>query len=191
MALRTRVFGAGKLFVLGGALIGTFLLFAAASMRLAIRAREVQVPDLVNHTANEATAIASDWGLTVRVDESRRPDPKLRRGPRGRPGSSQGIDRAAAAKRPGVAQRRAACRHGPSPDRRDRSHRADAPVAGRPRPGVRLGDPFGGLCFRCRRRSGSAGQAAQCPGVPAREPRGARRQLRHARFDRRRWRACG
>lgn len=80
MALRTRVFGAGKLFVLGGALIGTFLLFAAASMRLAIRAREVQVPDLVNHTASEATAIAGDWGLTVRVDDSRRPDPKLAAG---------------------------------------------------------------------------------------------------------------
>jgi len=80
MALRTRVFSAGKLFVLGGALIGTFLLFAAASMRLAIRAREVQVPDLINHTANDATAIAGDWGLTVRVDDSRRPDPKIAAG---------------------------------------------------------------------------------------------------------------
>ena len=66
MALRTRVWSAGKLFVLGGALVGTYLLFAAASMRLAIRAREVQVPDLANRTANEATAIATDSGLTVR-----------------------------------------------------------------------------------------------------------------------------
>ena len=32
--------------MLGGALVGTYLLFAAASMRLALRAREVQVPDL-------------------------------------------------------------------------------------------------------------------------------------------------
>ena len=42
-------------------------LFAAASMRLALRAREVQVPDLINRTANEATtrwrrpASASGW----------------------------------------------------------------------------------------------------------------------------------
>jgi serine/threonine-protein kinase len=77
MALRTRVFSAGKLLILGGALIGTYLLFAAASMRLAIRAREVQVPDLVNHTANEATAIAGSWGLTLRVDDIRRSDPNI------------------------------------------------------------------------------------------------------------------
>lgn len=77
MAFRTRVFSAGKLLVLGGALIGTFLLFAAASMRLAVRAREVQVPDLVNRTANEASALAADWGLTIRVDDGRRPDPKI------------------------------------------------------------------------------------------------------------------
>src|SRR5437763_1321378 len=80
MALTTRVFSAGKLLVLGGALVGTFFLFAAASMRLAVRAREVQVPNLVNHTANEATALAADWGLTLRVDESQRPDPKIAAG---------------------------------------------------------------------------------------------------------------
>ena len=61
MAFRTRVWGAGKLLVLGGALLATYLLFAAASMRLALRAREVQVPDLTNRTANEATATAGDW----------------------------------------------------------------------------------------------------------------------------------
>ena len=46
-------------------------------MRLALRAREVQVPDLTNRTANEATAIAADLGLTVKVDEVRRPDVKI------------------------------------------------------------------------------------------------------------------
>jgi beta-lactam-binding protein with PASTA domain len=80
MALTTRVFSAGKLLVLAGALIGTFFLFAAASMRLAVRAREVPVPDLVNRTANEATAIAADLGLSIRVDESLRPDPKIAAG---------------------------------------------------------------------------------------------------------------
>jgi serine/threonine-protein kinase len=71
------VWGAGKLLLLGGALLATYGLFAAASMRLAFRAREVQVPDLINHTANEATAIAADQGLTIRVDDARRPDPKI------------------------------------------------------------------------------------------------------------------
>lgn len=77
MPFRTRVWSAGKLVVIGGALLATYLLFAAASMRLALRAREVQVPDLTNRTASEATAIASTLGLTVKVDETRRPDPKV------------------------------------------------------------------------------------------------------------------
>jgi serine/threonine-protein kinase len=80
MALKTRVWGAGKLLVLGGALLATYLLFAAASMRIALRAREVEVPDLVNRTANEASALASERGLSVRVDEVARPDPKIEAG---------------------------------------------------------------------------------------------------------------
>ena len=35
MALKTRVFGAGKLIVLAAALTATYVLFAAASMRVA------------------------------------------------------------------------------------------------------------------------------------------------------------
>jgi len=77
MALTTRVWSAGKLVVLGGALLVTYLLFAAASMRLALRAREVTVPDLTNRTAAEATAIAGDLGLTLRVDDTKRPDLKI------------------------------------------------------------------------------------------------------------------
>jgi serine/threonine-protein kinase len=74
MPLRERVWNAGKLFVLVGALFATFLLFAVASMRLALRAREVEVPDLSNRSANEATAMAAGLGLGIRVDELRRPD---------------------------------------------------------------------------------------------------------------------
>lgn len=77
MALRTHVWSAGKLLLLGGALIATYGLFAAASMRLALRASEVQVPDLTNRTASEATATAADLGLTIRVDDARRPDAKI------------------------------------------------------------------------------------------------------------------
>src|SRR5262245_3269852 len=77
MALTTRVWGAGKLLLLAGALVATYALFAAASMRLAFRAREVQVPNLLDHTASEASTIAAGQGLTVRVDEARRADPKI------------------------------------------------------------------------------------------------------------------
>ena len=77
MALRTHVWSVGKLLLLGGALIATYLLFAAASMRMALRAGEVQVPDLINRTANEATVAAAGLGLTIRVDETRRPDARI------------------------------------------------------------------------------------------------------------------
>jgi serine/threonine-protein kinase len=77
MAFRTRVLTAGKLVLLGAALASTYLLFAAGSMRLALRTLEVQVPDLTDRTANEASAIATTLGLSVRVDETRRPDPKI------------------------------------------------------------------------------------------------------------------
>jgi len=80
MALTNRVWSAGKLVVLGGALLATYLLFAAASMRIALRAREVTVPDFTNRTANEATAVAADLGLSLRVDDTRRPDPKIAAG---------------------------------------------------------------------------------------------------------------
>lgn len=77
MAFRSRVWGAGKLLVLVGALIATYLLFAAAAMRVALKAREVQVPNLVNRTANEATAVASELGLAVKLDDARRADPRV------------------------------------------------------------------------------------------------------------------
>jgi len=80
MPLTTRVWSAGKLLLLAGALTATYLIFAAGAMRIALRSREVQVPNLVNHTANEATAIAGALGLSVRVDDTRRPDPRIAAG---------------------------------------------------------------------------------------------------------------
>ena len=77
MALRTRVWSAGKILFLGATLVVTYVLFAAASMRVALRAREVKVPDLTNRTTNDATTVAADLGLTLKVDEVRRPDPKI------------------------------------------------------------------------------------------------------------------
>jgi beta-lactam-binding protein with PASTA domain len=80
MALGTRMWSAGKLVLLGCALVATYILFAAASMRVALRTREVQVPNLSDRTANEASAIAANLGLTLKVDETRRPDPKIAAG---------------------------------------------------------------------------------------------------------------
>ena len=77
MALTTRVWSAGKLLLLVGALFLTYALFAAASMRIAIRAREVLVPSLSGRTVNEATALLLDSGLNLKVEEARRPDPKV------------------------------------------------------------------------------------------------------------------
>ena len=80
MPFSTRMWSAGKFVMLVGALVATYVLFAAASMRIALRAREVTIPDLTNRTANDATALAANLGLTLRVDETRRPDPKIAAG---------------------------------------------------------------------------------------------------------------
>src|SRR5687767_5875418 len=77
MALKTRVWSAGKLLLLGGALLATYLLFAAAAMRLALKTREVRVPTLAGRTVNEASALLADSGLTLKVEEGERLDPKV------------------------------------------------------------------------------------------------------------------
>jgi eukaryotic-like serine/threonine-protein kinase len=74
MKLGSSVWSAGKLLVLVGALAATFVLFAAVAMRVALRTREVQVPDLVGRAVREASQALGEIGLTMRVDENRRPD---------------------------------------------------------------------------------------------------------------------
>jgi serine/threonine-protein kinase len=74
MALSTRVWGAGRRLLIGGGLLLTYLLFAAAAMRLAIKARDVIVPPLNGKTVTEASAILLASGLNLKVEESRRPD---------------------------------------------------------------------------------------------------------------------
>jgi beta-lactam-binding protein with PASTA domain len=73
-ALGTRVWSYGKILVLAGALAATFFLFAGIAMRVAVRARQVTVPDLVGKSVDDATALASGLDLLLRVDEGRRPD---------------------------------------------------------------------------------------------------------------------
>ncbi|MGQ0732672.1 MAG: PASTA domain-containing protein [Acidobacteriota bacterium] len=77
MRLRPSVWGAGKLLVLMGALVATFVVFAALAMRVAVRAREVQVPDLTARSVADAQAAVSALDLALRVEDVRRPDAQV------------------------------------------------------------------------------------------------------------------
>jgi len=77
MALSTRVWGAGKRLLLAGALVLTYVLFAALSMRLAVRSRDVIVPSLSGKTVNDASAMLNANGLTLKVEDAKRPDPTI------------------------------------------------------------------------------------------------------------------
>ena len=75
-----RVWSAGKFLILIGALVGTFVLFAGVAMRVALRAREVQVPALAGRPVNEATQMLADLGLTLKIDDNRRVDATVPQG---------------------------------------------------------------------------------------------------------------
>ena len=77
MPLTTRVWGAGKVLFLCGALVLTYVLFAAASMRMALKTREVVVPELGGKTVNDASAALAASGLALKVEEGRKVDPKV------------------------------------------------------------------------------------------------------------------
>ncbi|MDP2054228.1 MAG: PASTA domain-containing protein [Acidobacteriota bacterium] len=77
MPLGTRVWGFGKVLLLAGALAMTFLVFAALAMRVAVRARQVTVPNLVGVSLADATALAAPLDLSLRIDPLKRPDPKV------------------------------------------------------------------------------------------------------------------
>ena len=74
MSFAPRVWGAGKLLILVGGLIATFVVFAAIAMRVAVRAREVHVPQLAGRSLDDARALTADLDLVLHVDEARRPD---------------------------------------------------------------------------------------------------------------------
>jgi len=80
MPLRTRVWGLGKLLLLVCALAITFLLFALVGMRVALRARDVQVPDLVGSPVDAAAQTLAGVGLALRVDPNQRPDERVSAG---------------------------------------------------------------------------------------------------------------
>ncbi len=75
--MRSRVLGAGKILLFVGLLVATFLLSAALAMRAALRAREVEVPNLAGRTVEDATRILAEVGLQLRLDDNRRIDPQV------------------------------------------------------------------------------------------------------------------
>lgn len=77
MAFSNRVWSAGRVLVIAGALLATYLIFAVAALRIVVRSREVPVPDLRGRSVNEASALLTDAGLTLRVEDRRRLDPKV------------------------------------------------------------------------------------------------------------------
>jgi serine/threonine-protein kinase len=77
MALTTRMWGAGKLLVIGTGLVVTYAIFFMVAMRVALKTREVAVPPLTGRTVNEATAILADLDLSLHVEEPGRADAKV------------------------------------------------------------------------------------------------------------------
>jgi serine/threonine-protein kinase len=77
MLIRARVWSLGKLLLLVSALVGTFVLFALIGMRVAVRASEVQVPDLVGLPADRASQTLGAVGLALRIDPYQRPDEQI------------------------------------------------------------------------------------------------------------------
>jgi eukaryotic-like serine/threonine-protein kinase len=75
--LRSRVWSYGKILVLAAALAGTFFLFAGIAMRVAVRARQVTVPDFTGQSMADATAVAARLDLQLRIEEQSRPDAKV------------------------------------------------------------------------------------------------------------------
>ncbi len=67
--------GVAGLFIVAAA--GIFVFFAAAGLQVALRFREVDVPDLVAQTVDEATVTLGDVGLTLRLEPLSRIHPTI------------------------------------------------------------------------------------------------------------------
>jgi serine/threonine-protein kinase len=63
--------------LLAGALAATFVVFAVLAARVAVRARDVAVPNLVGRSLADATAAAAAMELQLNAEEARRPDPQV------------------------------------------------------------------------------------------------------------------
>ena len=77
MSLTRNLLGVGKAFLVTGAMVATYFLFAAAGMRVALRSQEVSVPDLAGQPIATATSTLEDLGLLVRVEPAPRLHPSI------------------------------------------------------------------------------------------------------------------
>jgi serine/threonine-protein kinase len=77
MRFGTRVWSFGKLLLLVTALGVTYLVFFGLAMRVALRTREVEVPEVVGRTVTEARQALGELGLALQIDENERPDEKV------------------------------------------------------------------------------------------------------------------
>ena len=75
--VRKRVWSAGRLLFLVAGLGVTYGVFFLAAMRVATRAREVQVPDLRGKPLADARRAVENAGLVLRIDDQRLADPKV------------------------------------------------------------------------------------------------------------------
>src|SRR5690606_41995270 len=72
-----RVWTAGKFVALLVLLGLTFVVSFGMSMRLALRTRDVRVPDLRGRTVNQASQALTELGLPLKVEDVSRPDPEV------------------------------------------------------------------------------------------------------------------
>ena len=64
---------AGRLLLIAGGLAATYLVFAAIAVRVAVRARDVVVPDVTGATVRDASTRLAQDDLVIRVDTVERP----------------------------------------------------------------------------------------------------------------------
>ena len=77
MPLTTRVWGASKVLFLCGALLLTYVLFAAAAMRMALKTRDVAVPELCRADRQRGVGSADGLGPGAEGRRRRKVDPKV------------------------------------------------------------------------------------------------------------------
>ena len=77
MPLAMRLWSVGRILLLLAALGATFAATAVLGLRMALRFREVPVPDLTGQSVGAATTLLAADGLTLRVDASRRDHPSV------------------------------------------------------------------------------------------------------------------
>jgi beta-lactam-binding protein with PASTA domain len=72
MPVGAHVWRLGRYLFFLGALGLTFLVSFGVAMRVALRAREVQVPNMLGYTIADATDAAASLDLTIRIDQNQR-----------------------------------------------------------------------------------------------------------------------